>query len=165
MGDLLILCGPAASPAATPAGAVAFVASDDPADRLLWWEPAPGPHPAGAVCYRALLRLGAGGVAAPFLYTVEQDAAPEHEAELNAWYAEEHLPRLGAVPGVLSARGFAAVDAATTPRYLAAYRLAARAVFESPAWIEARETPWTLRARSFFRNARRTMRRMEGSAA
>ena len=165
MGDLLILCGPAASPAATPVGAVAFVAADDPADRLLWWEPAPDPHPVGAVSYRALLRLGAGGVAAPFLYTVEQDAAPEHEAELNAWYAEEHLPRLGAVPGVLSARRFAAVDAATTPRYLAAYRLAARAVFETPAWIEARETPWTLRARSFFRNARRTMRRMEGSAA
>lgn len=161
MGDLLILRGPAA----TPAGAVAFVAADDPADRLLWWEPAPDPHPAGAVSYRALLRLGAGGVAAPFLYTVEQDAAPEHEAELNAWYAEEHLPRLGAVPGVLSARRFAAADASTTPRYLAAYRLAARAVFESPAWIEARETPWTLRARGFFRNARRTMRRMEGSAA
>ncbi len=165
MGDLLILRGPAASPAATPAGAVAFVAADDPADRLLWWEPAPDPHPAGAVCYRVLLRLGADGVAAPFLYTVEQDAAPEHEAELNAWYAEEHLPRLGAVPGVLSARRFAAADASTTPRYLAAYRLAARAVFESPAWVEARETPWTLRARGFFRNARRTMRRMEGGAA
>ena len=164
MGDLLLLCGPAASPAATPAGAVAFVAADDPADRLLWWEPAPDPHPVGAVSYRALLRLGAEGVSAPFLYTVEQDAAPEHEAELNAWYADEHLPRLGAVPGVLSARRFAAVDASTTPRYLAAYRLAARAVFESPAWIEARETPWTLRARSFFRNARRTMRRMEGGA-
>ena len=165
MGDLLVLRGPAAGPAAPPAGAVAFVASDDPADRLLWWEPAPGPRPAGAVCYRALLRLGADGVAAPFLYTVEQDAAPEHEAELNAWYAEEHLPRLGAVPGVLSARRFAAVGTSTPPRYLAAYRLMARSVFESPAWIEARETPWTLRARCFFRNARRTMRRMEGGAA
>jgi hypothetical protein len=164
MGDLLILRSPAASPAATPAGAVAFVAADDPADRLLWWEPAPDPHLAGALCYRALLRLGAEGVAAPFLYIVEQDAAPEHEAELNAWYAEEHLPRLGAVPGVLSARRFAAVDASTTPRYLAAYRLTARPVFESPAWLEARQTPWTLRARGFFRNARRTMRRLEGGA-
>ncbi len=165
MGDLLLLCGPAASPAATPTGAVAFVAADDSADRLLWLEPAPGPHPAGAVLYRTLLSLGADGVAAPLLCTFEQDAAPEHEAELNAWYAEEHLPRLGAVPGVLSARRFAAVGASTTPRYLAAYRLAARGVFESSAWIEAHETPWTLRARGFFRNARRTMRRMEGGAA
>jgi hypothetical protein len=164
VGDVLILRGPAASLAATPAGTVAFVAADGPADRLLWWEPAPDPHPAGAVCYRALLHLGADGVSAPFLYTVEQDAAPEHEAELNAWYAEEHLPRLGAVPGVLSARRFAAVGASTTPRYLAAYRLTARSVFESPAWLGARQTPWTLRARGFFRNARRTMRRLEGGA-
>jgi hypothetical protein len=126
---------------------------------LCWVEPAPE-LPPGATAYRALLRIGATGAEAPFLYTVEQDVAPEHEAELNAWYAEEHLPRLAAVPGVLSARRFVASDAATSPRYLAAYRLERREVFESPAWIEARETPWTLRARTYFRNTRRTMRRL-----
>lgn len=125
---------------------------------LCWIEPAPE-VPLGATAYRTLLRIGAAGAEAPFPYTVEQDVAPEHEAELNAWYAEEHLPRLAAVPGVLSARRFAALDAAS-PRYLAAYRLERREVFESPAWIEARETPWTLRARTYFRNTRRTMRRL-----
>jgi hypothetical protein len=126
---------------------------------LCWVEPA-ADVPPGATAYRALLRIGAVGSEAPFLYTVEQDVAPEHEVELNAWYAEEHLPRLAAVPGVLSARRFMAIDAATGPRYLAAYRLERREVFESPAWIEARETPWTLRARTYFRNTRRTMRRL-----
>jgi hypothetical protein len=126
---------------------------------LCWIEPAPE-VPRGARAYRKLLRIGAAGTEAPFLYTVEQDVMPEHEAELNAWYAEEHLPRLAAVPGVLSARRYVAADAATSPRYLAAYWLEQREVFESPAWIEARETPWTLRVRTYFRNARRTMRRL-----
>jgi hypothetical protein len=91
---------------------------------------------------------------------LEQDVAPEHGAELNAWYAEEHLPRLAAVRGVLSARRFMAADPATSPRCLAAYRLKWREVFESPAWIEARETPWTLHVRTDFRNTRRTIWRL-----
>jgi hypothetical protein len=84
---------------------------------------------------------------------LEQDVAPEHGAELNAWYAEEHLPRLAAVPGVLSARRFMAADPATSPRYLAANRLKRREVFASSAWIEARETPWTLPVRTIWRLA------------
>jgi hypothetical protein len=149
MFDLAILNAPGPGPV--------FVTDDG--GTLCWVEPAAEALP-GATAYRALLRIGAAGSEAPFLYTVEQDVAPEHDAELNAWYAEEHLPRLAAVPGVVSARRFVAVDAGTSPRYLAAYRLERREVFESPAWIEARETRWTLRARTYFRNTRRTMRRL-----
>lgn len=152
MADLAILNGSGAG--------LVFALADDPATRLTWMEPAPGAAPAGAVLYRAILRIGAEGVEAPFLYTVEQDVEPGHEEELNAWYADEHIPRLAAVPGVLSARRFVALDAGSSPRYLAAYRLERREVFESPAWIEARETPWTRRARTFFRNQRRSMRRL-----
>ncbi|HWL81960.1 MAG TPA: hypothetical protein VNR89_13505 [Roseomonas sp.] len=158
MADLAILNG------AGGAGLV-FALADDPATRLTWMEPVPDAAPAGAVLYRAVLRIGAEGVEAPFLYTVEQDVEPGREEELNAWYADEHIPRLAAVPGVLSARRFVALDAGTSPRYLAAYRLERREVFESPAWIEARETPWTRRARTFFRNPRRTMRRLVPAGA
>jgi hypothetical protein len=150
MTDLAILHG---------AGPGARFVTKDGADALSWLEPAPDPLPQGALRYRALMRLGAEGVDAPFLYIVEQDVEAAQEQELNAWYAEEHLPRLGAVPGVISARRFVALDAATSPRYLAAYRLERKEVFESPAWLVARETPWTARAVTFFRNARRTMRR------
>jgi len=138
-----------------------FAAADDPADRLTWLEPPHAPLPPGAALYRLLLRFGAAHPDAPFLYVVEQDAAPEDEAELNAWYAEEHMPRLAAVPGVVAARRYASIDPSRSPRYLAAYWLERREVFESPAWIEARVTPWTARARSFFRNPRRIMRRQE----
>jgi len=138
-----------------------FAAADDPSDRLTWLEPPPAAPPPGATPYRALLRFGAAEPAAPFLYVVEQDAAPEGEAEVNDWYEREHMPRLAAVPGVVAARRYVATDPACSPRYLAAYWLERREVFESPAWIEARVTPWTARARAFFRNPRRTMRRLE----
>ena len=73
MGDLLVLRGPGASrpgasrPAVIPAGAAAFVAVDDPADRLLWREPAPDP------------RQGAEGVAAPFLVHIAIEDAMHAE--------------------------------------------------------------------------------------
>ncbi|MXP65107.1 hypothetical protein E0493_17310 [Roseomonas sp. M0104] len=163
MADLALLDGAGAT-------GLVFALADDPGTRLAWVEPAPGAAPTGgtptgALLYRAILRVGAEGVEAPFLYTVEQDVEPGREEELNAWYADEHIPRLAAVPGVLSARRFLALDAGTSPRYLAAYRLERREVFESPTWIEARETPWTRRARTFFRNPRRTMRRLVPAGA
>ena len=154
MPDLAILHGAGDGPV--------FAALDDPADRLTWLEPPPVALPEDAVPYRALLRFGAADPATPVLYIVEQDAEPADEAELNAWYAQEHMPRLASVPGVVAARRYVALDAAQSPRYLAAYWLERREVFESPAWIEARVTPWTERARTFFQNPRRTMRRLEG---
>ena len=141
----------------------AFTAISDPQDRLAWLEPPPSPLPPGAVAYGLLLRFGAQATSAPFLYTVEQDVEPAPEDEVNAWYATEHMPRLAAVPGVVAARRYVALEPTSSPRYLAAYWLTQREVFECPAWIEARETPWTARARTFFRNTRRTMRRLEAN--
>lgn len=96
---------------------------------------------------------------APWLYTVQTDISdPAQETEFNAWYAEEHLPRLAAVPGVLRTRRYVAVSGG--PRSMSAFELAAREVFESPAWIEARETPWTAKMRKLFCNTRRPMYRL-----
>ena len=50
------------------------------------------------------------------------NVAPEHENEFNEWYNVEHLPALGAVPGVLAARRYRGSGAAQ--RYAAIYHFA-----------------------------------------
>jgi hypothetical protein len=51
-------------------------------------------------------------------------------ADYNAWYDEEHLPRLVGVPGVERARRFIA-DGQQSPRYLTAYDLSIKDAFEN----------------------------------
>jgi hypothetical protein len=70
---------------------------------------------------------------------------PEVEADFNDWYDKEHLPGLGAVPGVLSARRYRATDTASERRYLALYHLRDLDVTQSDAWNAAASTPWTER--------------------
>jgi hypothetical protein len=66
---------------------------------------------------------------------------PGMEDEYARWMDEEHLPRLAKVPGVLCARRFVATD--SSHKYIAVYHLTHPEVCGSPAWLEARETPWT----------------------
>jgi hypothetical protein len=96
-----------------------------------------------------------GDVKTPWVYLVHTDIAPDLLDEYNAWYGEEHLPRLVKVPGILRARRFTATAGA--PRYLTAYDLTDRDAFESPEGLIARKTPWTERMRSQFTNTRRIM--------
>lgn len=95
---------------------------------------------------------------APWLYIVHTDIPDDIVDEYNAWYDEEHLPRLVAVPGILRARRFAAPGA--SPKYLTAYDLTDRHAFESPAGLKARKTAWTEKMRSLFFNTRRSMARL-----
>jgi hypothetical protein len=100
-------------------------------------------------------QMGAGNLAAPDnvggLLLFAMNVAPEAEAEFNAWYDEEHVPRLSAVPGCLSARRFRIVSAVSegSQRYLALYHLASAEVCSSKLWEEAAVTPWTLKMRPF----------------
>ena len=56
------------------------------------------------VLHRTLDLPGASsGQDAPWHYIVETDVLPEAEADLNAWYDQEHLPGLAAVPGTVRA--------------------------------------------------------------
>jgi len=106
---------------------------------------------------------GAGGL---MLYAL--NAAPEAESEFNAWYDEEHIPRLSAVPGCLSARRFRITSALSEgrQRYLALYHLASPDVCSSPAWQEAAVTDWTRRMRNHYRDPLRiVLRRYERSGA
>jgi hypothetical protein len=90
-----------------------------------------------------------------FHYSVETDVAPEHEADFNAWYAQEHLPGLAAVPGTVRAARYRRV--AGQPRYLACYDLGAIETLERPEWLAVRHTAWSSRIRPLFVNPRRTL--------
>jgi hypothetical protein len=95
---------------------------------------------------------------APWLYIVHTDLPDHIVDEYNAWYDNEHLPRLVTVPGVIRARRYTAVTG--SPRYLTAYELTDRDAFESPEGLKARKTPWTAKMRSLFQNTRRRMCRL-----
>ncbi len=84
------------------------------------------------------------------LLLISMNVAPEHEAEFNDWYNQEHLPALAGVPGVLRARRYRGSGA--TQRYLAHYHFASPDVRHSAAWKEAADTPWTNRMRPHFRD-------------
>ncbi|MFY3138994.1 hypothetical protein ACOTFF_17220 [Achromobacter xylosoxidans] len=108
------------------------------------------------VLHRTLDLAGASaGADAPWHYIVETDVLPEAEADLNAWYDQEHLPGLAAVPGTVRAQRYECRDRG--PRYLACYDLATRETFGSPPWLAVRATDWSSRVRPSFRNTRRTM--------
>lgn len=95
------------------------------------------------------------GKAAAWHYIVETDVLPEAEADLNAWYDNEHLPGLAAVPGTVRAQRF--VNDAGSPSYHACYDLQTIETFESPPWMAVRATDWSSRVRPHFRNTRRAM--------
>ena len=90
--------------------------------------------------------LAPAGAAA--LLLIAMNVAPEQEHEFNEWYNTEHLPQLGAVPGVLAARRYRGTGA--TQRYAAIYHFANPDVPNSAAWKTAANTPWTGRMRPNF---------------
>lgn len=97
---------------------------------------------------------GAGG----FLLNA-MNVAPENEADFNAWYDEEHLPALSAVPGAMAARRYVGRAGAGTHKYIAIYHLEAPEVTKSEAWAKAVDTPWTRRVRPSFQDHVRILAR------
>jgi len=73
------------------------------------------------------------------------DVPAEQEEEFNRWYNEEHIPERLAIPGVLNAARYQAVDGG--PTYLACYELAAADAWYADAWQErlTHPTPWSQR--------------------
>ena len=98
-----------------------------------------------------------GATDAGGLMMFAMNVAPEVEAEFNAWYDDEHIPRLLKVPGCLRARRFKM--AGGTHRYLAIYHLTSPGVQASEAWKEAAGTPWTAKMRPHFRDPLRLVLR------
>lgn len=133
-------------------------------DRMIWseFESAPeisAPDHMKATTLLQTQSVGQDGeLRTPWVYLVHTDIGDDLLAEYNAWYGEEHLPRLVKVPGILRARRFTAMRGA--PLYLTAYDLTDRDAFESPEGLVARKTPWTERMRAQFTNTRRIMCRL-----
>ncbi len=97
---------------------------------------------------------------APWMYIVHTDIPDHIVDEYNAWYDKEHLPRCVGIPGVLRARRYLSVACTSGnigPKYLTAYELTGPDVWESPAALAARKTPWTEKMRSLFSNTRRAL--------
>ena len=87
------------------------------------------------ICRFEAEQLFPGQLAAPAdaagMMMFAMNVAPEAEADFNAWYDQEHVPRLAAVPGCLTARRFRTHGG--THKYVAIYHL------ESPAVCSSRE--------------------------
>jgi hypothetical protein len=116
------------------------------------------PGPAWLRLVRTLAPPAASaGEVAPYHYVVETDVEPGKEDDFNAWYDQEHLPGLAAVPGTVRAARYVDADANGSPRYYACYDLLSPATLESAPWLAVRGTPWSARVRPTFRNTRRTM--------
>jgi hypothetical protein len=79
------------------------------------------------------------------LLAVWMTPAPENDADLNAWYSEEHLKERLAVPGFLAAKRYVSLDG--EPKYVALYELSDAAVLHSEAYtsVLANGTQWTRR--------------------
>ena len=79
------------------------------------------------------------------LLLVYVDIDPEHEADFNAWYDEEHVNDLRAMPGFLDAARYQALKGG--PRYVAGYELESVAALQSEAYRHFRSHPseWTQR--------------------
>lgn len=98
---------------------------------------------------------------APWMYIVHTDIPDHIVDEYNTWYDSEHLPRCAGIPGVLRARRYMSTGilggSSNGPKYLTAYELTGPDVWESPAALQARKTPWTEKMRSLFSNIRRAL--------
>lgn len=79
--------------------------------------------------------------APPVVLAVSVSVPPPLESDLAAWYADEHIPMLLAVPGWRRIRRYR-LTAGTAPEYLALHDLASLAAFDDPAYQAAVSTPW-----------------------
>ena len=80
------------------------------------------------------------------LFMVWADVPADKEHDFNRWYNEEHLAELMAVPGVLNAARYEAVQ--NGPKHLACYELESSAVVDTDAFKRIRREPteWSRRA-------------------
>jgi hypothetical protein len=77
----------------------------------------------------------------PYQMTVSMQPEPGAEDDYIAWYREEHIPMLLAVPGWRRIRLYQQVEG-NGPGYMAVHELESPAVFESDLYKKATSTPW-----------------------
>jgi hypothetical protein len=79
------------------------------------------------------------------LLMVYCDVPAEHDEEFNRWYNEEHIPERLAIPGVLNAARYKAVEGG--PTYLACYELTSPDAWYAEDWQKWLKNPtdWSKR--------------------
>jgi hypothetical protein len=78
------------------------------------------------------------------ILAVSLSVPAESEADLAAWYTEEHIPMLLEVPGWRRIRRYRLVRALDRPGpdFLSLHELAGPEVLEEPGYLAAISTPW-----------------------
>jgi hypothetical protein len=79
--------------------------------------------------------------AAPVILAVSMSVPPGDEDELSAWYTQEHIPMLLAVPGWRRVRRYR-LTSGDGPEYLSLSDLDGLGVFDTGAYKAAVSTPW-----------------------
>jgi hypothetical protein len=100
----------------------------------------------------------------PYSYLVFFHTPDEHWAEFDAWYVEEHLPMLLAIPGWRRARRYRLTTLDGPPwHHVTLHEVAELAAFSSPELERARNTPWrlTLARHAWNRSSREVYRRQD----
>jgi hypothetical protein len=84
---------------------------------------------------------GAAGTPAGVLMAVSMSVPDSATGDMTAWYTDEHIPMLLAVPGWRRIRRYA-LTAGSGPRYLSLHEIESQAAFDEPAYKAATTTPW-----------------------
>jgi len=112
---------------------------------------------------------------AAFLLAVQMDVPPEHVADFQRVYDEEHVPNLLKVPGVTSITRFQRADVVrialggvvqelafpNEPTFTALYEIEHPDVLTTTQWSDAVEQgQWPTLVRPYTRNRRHTLHRL-----
>ena len=93
--------------------------------------------------YAPISDSGDTGEAPPVLMAVSMSmpSAESAVADMEAWYVEEHIPMLLAVPGWRRSRRYR-LASGDGPRYLSLHEIDSVAAFDTPEYKAAVSTPW-----------------------
>ncbi len=91
--------------------------------------------------YSLVSDSGPTGAAPPVLMAVSMSVPESAEADMEAWYVDEHIPMLLAVPGWRRSRRYV-LTSGDAPRYLSLHEIDSHAAFDRPEYKAAISTPW-----------------------
>jgi hypothetical protein len=91
--------------------------------------------------YSPISDSGDTGSAPPVLMAVSMSVPAAGVADMEAWYVEEHIPMLLAVPGWRRSRRYR-LASGDGPTYLSLHEIDSLAAFDSPEYKAATTTPW-----------------------
>jgi hypothetical protein len=91
--------------------------------------------------YSPISDSGDTGEAPPVLMAVSMSVPEAAEADMEAWYVEEHIPMLLAVPGWRRSRRWV-LTSGDGPKYLSLHEIDSHAAFDRPEYKAAISTRW-----------------------